>query len=132
MTSLMLDIYIMLIFATVLFANMAKYDWQKKDNSGLPWMLTCKEDVQHEFEVLLDSVAEAENDRNWSCLMGQMKNIEDEDGDSVADDGEHEIPFWAKNGFIDCSVSVKIKKGWAKMTYTRSKAKNGNNEADFQ
>jgi len=100
----------------------------------LPWMFTCEEDEEFDFEVKLQSISDEDKygkplknaEKGWSIYLAEFRKISVQD----VEDGEHEVPFWAMNAFADWVEESGEEKGWLKGVFVRSEGKKGN-EATF-
>lgn len=90
-------------------------------NQSLPFLLTAIEDKWISFEFDASTVINDKNERGWNCFIIEAQNIR-QDGQQIAEDGQHEIPFWAMMPFFEAfghmngmiSVQAKITKSGLK------------------
>lgn len=95
--------------------------------NNLPWMVRAESDKWITFVVKQSSVEKAENERGWSCYTGLMKDIDSKG----AEDGIHEIPFWAMDGFYDAWNEAANPDGWQQYAFKKIE-RNGKNTALFR
>lgn len=93
--------------------------------SRLPWMARAEVGKEYEFEASLNSMHKREDagpDGEWNSYQVEMRDIHDDEGDEFAEEGSHEIPFWAMVEFYDACARRRAKsskKDWFPFTYER-------------
>lgn len=90
-------------------------------SGDLPWMVTVEIGEWIKFHVQQTSVDKTENDKGWSCYIGEMRFPGGE-----YEDGVHEIPFWAMQTFFDAYVEQDKDSGWAYYRYKRKESQGKN------
>jgi len=106
---------------------------------GKPWMADVKPDKVVHFELDLNNAKLVKNEVPWGDkketteIIAQMRNIryEDDNEETIVDDGEHTVPFWAcevvQQALKEIASRAKRPK-WAKLAYVRSVYKENNFE----
>ncbi len=73
--------------------------FKKPSQANLPFLVKAMEEEWIAFEVECDTVIESKNDKEWNCYAAKFRRIR-QDGKVLAEDGGHEIPFWAMEEFF--------------------------------
>lgn len=106
----------------------------KRPSAGLPWMAAVDPKKWVDFNVDLDSIEEVSDagpNGDWNAYRAEMSDIIDRDGDEVAEDGEHEVPFWAMMPFFDAIAETGRQKGRVSLKYRRL-FRDGKSVAEFE
>lgn len=98
-------------------------------------MASVDEMVWVEFEIDLDLFEEVHNagpNQDWNAYNAPMRNIRFvKSGEEVAEDGDHEVPFWAMLACYEKIDSMAKQTGWMSLEYRRLKV-GGKNTAEFR
>lgn len=117
-------------------------DWDEEAKKGAPltWMINADEDIPHEFEFDTEDIEEVdvqikeklipEYQLNMRNIYKEVKKGRRTETVSVADDGKHNIPFWASRNFREFMAENKPE-NWAVILYIRSVLPDGKNTAVF-
>ena len=77
--------------------------------------------IEAEFEFDLDTIeeiADAGPENDWNAYLVSMRDIQN-GSKLIADDGSHEIPFWAMLPFWEYCTSLKKDGGWCTANFRR-------------
>lgn len=98
--------------------------WEETQFRQLPWMAGTEPKVVHTFKVKLSSIEMPISKTTFSDELKEieveMKDIKDAEGDEIAEDGTHVVPFWACAAFEETVKSQDKQKGWLPMEYIRT------------
>ncbi len=108
-------IEIVLLFLALVLA------FKRPSQGNLPFLVKAEVDEWIRFEVETDTVIETKNDKEWNCYAAKFRKIR-QDGNVLAEDGGHEIPFWAMGEFY---ATVGALDGWQSIRARVSKSVDG-------
>lgn len=110
------------------------FDDIEKPGEGLPWMVRVDAKRWITLEMDMDEFEEVHNagpKQKWNAYMVGMRNVADNKGREMVEDGIYEVPFWAMKALWEYLTGLAKRKGWVMMEYRRIE-RGGVNEAEFQ
>lgn len=105
-----------------LVLGMALVSFWDHNFAGKPWFAQTNADETYQFEIAVGSIKLLEEiDTPWGKTTeakANMRNIQNADGESFIDDGEHNLPFWACDPLQ--KVLNDIRSGWQTLEFVRT------------